>query len=229
MKKKLLILANPYKGTSHHLPGVEKDPSTIKSIFTGDEVIEIVTPFTASDVLGLIQMALKGLKKGDVLFIYYSGHGTQFQLNGATHEALFCEYDGKGYLLKDTDLKAWTKTITETTVVFILDCCFSKGMMRNVAPPNYKEKYYIPKDGADLLTFSNNANLPILGKCFFAVACSEKQVSWDTEKGGALTLELEKAKDEGVTEFKPAFAKAKTNLIGMQTPSTNVPKYVPFF
>ena len=116
--------------------------------------------------------ALEGLKSGDILLIWVSGHGGQeVDTNGDEkdgYDEYLCAYDGP--ILDDT-INDWFNYVPEgVCVLWICDTCHS-GTMERSAP-----------------VFNKNAiPLEFKGQLILISGCTEKGTSQSTGNGGVLT------------------------------------------
>ena len=98
-----------------------------------------------------IESLLKGAKKGDVLVLHYSGHGSNVPDDDGD------EADGRDEILCPTDLnwdepmrddwlrKAFDKLPAGVSFTAIMDCCHSGTNTRAILPPDVKIKQrYLP-------------------------------------------------------------------------------------
>jgi hypothetical protein len=109
--------------------------------------------------------ALGNAKKGDVVFLYYSGHGTREQAdlvfsNIEQDEALECLvcYDSVQYvndtfayqMLADKEIHYLiSKCIDDVHIITMFDCCHSGGVTRNMLLPgegDVRTRRYVPTD-----------------------------------------------------------------------------------
>ncbi|MDX1170775.1 peptidase C14, caspase catalytic subunit p20 [Sinorhizobium medicae] len=91
---------------------------------------------TRRNVVSEIKEASKDLKKGDIFFISYSGHGGQLpdfnnDENDATDET-WCLYDGQ--LLDDELYELWSGFRAGVRVLVVSDSCHSGSVVRAPAP-----------------------------------------------------------------------------------------------
>lgn len=71
--------------------------------------------------------------KGDVIAVYYSGHGTMAYLNGVIEEAIVpCDGDPEkpATFITTRELRTWLQDVPAGQVDLILDCCYSGGFTK---------------------------------------------------------------------------------------------------
>lgn len=195
-----IVIGINYTGETYALPDCEQDADMMAAMLEsrGVEVHLQKGECSVSWLLSHLTItAATRQRPEDTLYIYFSGHGTQYpdasEPNGIG-EAL-CFYNRKSRiipLLKDNDLVAALDRIPGTKIV-ILDSCFSGGMNREaVEPIEGMQKKYLAFDPHTMPLFESIATRDVLRYTpqYFLFACSEEQVSYSTGNGGAFTLAL---------------------------------------
>jgi hypothetical protein len=148
-KKALLIGINQYKIPGANLRGCVNDVTNMQSVLTqyygfaaGD--IAVLTDYDATKKAmqaGIVKL-LKGAKKGDVLVLHYSGHGSNVpDKNGdeADHrDEILCPTDLDWY---DPLLDDWLRTTFDTladgvNLTVVMDCCHSGSNTRALYQPD---------------------------------------------------------------------------------------------
>lgn len=198
--KRAIIIGINYTGEPYALPDCEQDADTMAAMLKKQGVETTVVKGDCSPswfMSHLMHVATTEQEPKDTLYIYFSGHGTQFpdptEENGIG-EAL-CFYDkrhGQIVLLKDDDLVAALDRIPGTKII-IFDSCFSGGMDRDSVAPiegiKRKSLQYdpdsMPFHGADI-----TRDVLRLTPQYYLFACSEEQVSYSTGNGGVFTIAL---------------------------------------
>jgi len=148
-KTALLFAINDYAGDANDLNGCINDQEILIDYFMENHPEFIVTGFTDSRVtiarfVSELDSAVSTLKTGDVLFVHYSGHGTQvYDVSGdesdGYDEALYL-YDGP---LKDDDINAILRKVPEdATVVLAFDSCFSGSATRLKSKSKTKIRFH---------------------------------------------------------------------------------------
>lgn len=100
-KKYGLVIGCNYTGTNNQLRGCINDANNIKNLLTqwGFDVILMtdVTPGdvypTRGNILAKLSQSVSQLNEGDVLFVYYSGHGTL--VDDQSGDELSIQYEGR--------------------------------------------------------------------------------------------------------------------------------------
>jgi hypothetical protein len=155
-KKALLIGINKYKVPGADLRGCVNDISEMKAVLTdlcgfAAKDIKVLADFQATTkaIKSEIERLVKGAKRGDVLMLHYSGHGSNVPDNDGD------EADRRDEILCPTDLD-WKNPITDdwlrttfdmlpsgTNLTVIMDCCHSGTNTRAIVPPDapVKERY----------------------------------------------------------------------------------------
>lgn len=205
--KRAIIIGINYTGEPYALPDCEQDADTMAAMLKKQGVETFVQKGECSPswlLSHLMNVEATRQKPGDALYIYFSGHGTQYRnLNerDSTGEAL-CFYDkrhGQIILLKDSDLVAALDRIPGTKIV-ILDSCFSGGMDREaVEPKEGMRRKHLAFDPETMVMFESIAKRDVfrMGPQYYLFACGEEQVSYSTGNGGAFTLALKRCAQLG--------------------------------
>lgn len=199
--KRAIIIGINYTGEAYALPDCEQDADTMAAMLEKQGVETFLQKGDCSPdwlLSHLAHVSATQQTAKDTLYIYFSGHGTQFpdpdEKNG-TGEAL-CFYSKKGgiVLLKDNDLVAAIDRIPGTKIV-ILDSCFSGGMNRDtVQPTSFERKKYLKFDPETMPVFESIVKRDVSRFLpqYFIFACAEDQVSYSTGNGGVFTLALKR-------------------------------------
>ncbi|RVI15023.1 peptidase C14, caspase catalytic subunit p20 [Sinorhizobium meliloti] len=133
------VSAAHYAGWEGPLRACEFDASDMQEIAgaLGYATRSLLTPeATRQNVIDEIRKAAKELKKGDIFFVSYSGHGGQLpdfnnDEDDATDET-WCLYDGQ--LLDDELYELWSEFKEGVRVLVISDSCHSGTMVRAGIP-----------------------------------------------------------------------------------------------
>lgn len=129
----LIMWIGDYDGSANDLPGIDKDAAMAKAIAASMGVSsKNILEFSNSDLtLSGMKQALRALtdkiQSGDKVFIYYSGHGGQVELdNGKCSEGMV-SFEGELYF--DRELEADLNKVASKTsqIVMMNDSCFSGG------------------------------------------------------------------------------------------------------
>lgn len=198
--KRAIVIGINYTGEPYALPDCEQDAEMVAAMLESRDVEVHLQKgeCSASWLLShLTHVEATRQRPEDTLYIYFSGHGTQYPDKTEPKgigEAI-CLYNRKGgiVLLKDDDLVAALDRIPGTKIV-ILDSCFSGGMNREtVEPQPGMKKKYLNFDPHTMPLFESIATRDVfrMGPQYFLFACGEDQVSYSTGNGGAFTLALD--------------------------------------
>jgi hypothetical protein len=192
--KKALLVGINYLNTPYALSGCIDDTTRMKELLTsqGFDNFNILTDLTdvkptKSNILNEFKNLIINAKSGDVLFFYYSGHGSY------TYDRNNDETDGRDEMLVSSDLKAVLddelKTIIQThlsseiTIIGLFDSCHS-GTILDL-------KYnYLDSNNYDNYT-ENNKVSECQGNVIMISGCMDSQSSYETlienKSQGALT------------------------------------------
>lgn len=177
----LLFGINDYQGTSNDLRGCVNDVNDVESKLKREFPHFTVRKFTDSQVttalmIREIEDALVEVKK--VLYIHYSGHGTQI----GTQEALYL-YNGP--LMDSVFCDLQNKTPDYLHVVAKFDSCFSGGMDDRKNNPRYIRSRFYPIPGVEIkkkaITHVGKGDVQ---KWVIFSGCGENQTSADAFFGG---------------------------------------------
>lgn len=159
-KKALIIGINHYflepgkPDPAVSLKGAVNDAKLIKGIlqtrfsFRNDEISELYNESaTRKNILSGLNNLLAGSKKGDIVFVYYSGHGMLMKnslsdknfiregetLIGHNQGILACDlFDKASSVIRDHEISRIANRFIDKGVVLtmIFDCCYSESMLR---------------------------------------------------------------------------------------------------
>lgn len=148
-KRAVLVGVNRYRMPGADLRGCVADVENVAQLLTssfgfaaGD--VTRLTDFgaTSKAIQAAIRTLLKGARRGDVLLVHFSGHGSNVPDNDGD------EADGRDEILCPTDLDwknplrdDWLRSTFDTlregvSLTVITDCCHSGTITRAVAPPD---------------------------------------------------------------------------------------------
>lgn len=192
--KKALLVGINYLNTPYKLSGCIDDTNRMKELLTsqGFDNFNILTDLTdvkptKSNILNEFKNLIINAKSGDVLFFYYSGHGSY------TYDRNNDETDGRDEMLVSSDLQAVLddelKTIiqshlsSEITIIGLFDSCHS-GTILDL-------KYnYLDSNNYDNYT-ENNKVSECQGNVIMISGCMDSQSSYEAlienKSQGALT------------------------------------------
>lgn len=148
-KKAVLIGINRYRIPGADLRGCVNDVKNMQSVLTrsygfkGDD-ITVLTDFAATKkgIESAIRKLVQGGRKGDVLLVHFSGHGSNVPDDDGD------EADGRDEILCPTDLdwknpmrddwlrKTFDSMRAGVSLTVITDCCHSGTITRAVQPPD---------------------------------------------------------------------------------------------
>lgn len=178
--KKALLIGINYINTPYALSGCIDDTSRMKNLLSshGFNDFKILTDLTSvkptkDNILNELKNLIVNAKSGDVLFFYYSGHGSY------TYDRNNDETDGRDEMLVSCDLQAVLddeiKTIIqnhlskEITIIGMFDSCHS-GTMLDL-------KYnYLDSDNYDKYS-ENNKVSECQGNVIMISGCMDSQTS----------------------------------------------------
>jgi hypothetical protein len=182
-KRALLFGINKYGG-GNDLQGCINDIEDVKTKlnkeFPGFEILMFKdSQVTCKTFFDTIKQSLEVMRTGDILYIHFSGHGTQIpsslEVNGY-HEALYL-IDGP--FIDDQIQTLQELTLDDVTVVVKFDSCFSGNMLREFNPG---KKRFMPMPGVEVrhkvmrkITGAKEAAL----KWIAFSGCSEEETSAD--------------------------------------------------
>lgn len=151
-KKALLIGINRYRMAGADLRGCVNDVKNIESVLTEvygfprkniTRLLDYAATTTA--MKAAIDALIKESKRGDVLFLHYSGHGSNVpDKNGdeADHrDEILCpsDLDWKKPFLDDWLREALDRVkVRGANLTVVMDCCHSGSITRAVQPPDAK-------------------------------------------------------------------------------------------
>jgi len=158
----LLIAIDDYEGTSNDLQGCKNDMALIKEILINkiglnSSHIKTLTDSSAtkSNILNTIESWLvNGSKAGDVVFLFYSGHGSHVKDNNGDepdgYDETIVASDGKNVL--DDEIGKKIEKLKGRTVVVFFDSCYSGTATRVIGAP--RNRIYKPEDEGTSKSFT---------------------------------------------------------------------------
>lgn len=192
--KKALLIGINYLNTTHKLIGCIDDTNRMKNLLSskGFNDFKILTDLTSvkptkANILNEFKNLIINAKSGDVLFFYYSGHGSY------TYDRNSDETDGSDEMLVSLDLQSVLddelKSILqnhlsrEITIICLFDSCHS-GTMLDL-------KYnYLDSNNYDNYS-ENNKVSECQGNVIMISGCTDSQTSsealFENKSQGALT------------------------------------------
>jgi hypothetical protein len=207
MTKKALLIGNNYTGTKVALKGCINDVMNISNVlqtkcgFTSPNII-VATEATRAVMESSIQRLVSGSRPGDVLFFYYSGHGSTLkdvsgdEKDGYDEVLVPVDYSTNGFILDDwLYANLASKVPGGVTLWGFTDCCHS-GTMCDLTynwVPNCTVKKGNPRtpyntsNWTDVFTMSTDRRAPLVGNVTFFAGCLDNQVSYESSGQGAFT------------------------------------------
>lgn len=230
--KRAIIIGLNYTGQPYALPDCEQDADMMAAMFEKQGVETFVQKGECSPNWLLSHLAhVAATQQGpkDTLYIYFSGHGTQFPdktEKNETGEAICLYEKRKGItLLKDNDLVAAIDRIPGTKII-IFDSCFSGGMDRDaVAPIEGMKRKSLKYEADEMPFYSSDIARDVLRRTpqYYLFACSEEQVSYSTGNGGAFTIALKQCDRLGYRTLSKIVKAARAACYSYgQTPTASV-------
>jgi hypothetical protein len=155
-KRAVLIGINKYQVPGADLRGCVNDVKNLQMVliqyygFAGKD-IKVLTDLKATKkaMQAAIQKLIAGSKKGDVLLLHYSGHGSNVPDDNGDEadkrEEILCptDLDWKDPFRDDWLRKTFDKLKAGVSLTVIMDCCHSGTNTRAIQPPDapIKERY----------------------------------------------------------------------------------------
>ena len=184
----LVIGISMYKNTAYNLQYSDKDAQDIADAMESlDRVpksnIRVLTNSEATrEEIRKSMLVWLGdnVKENDVVFIYFSGHGSQLLDRDRDEEDGYDEcivpydYTGNDYglLIPDDEFAYWLRNIPSSNILLIMDCCFSGGAARvkgfnnpqvkgEIKVDNFAEdlRMELPRKGVALLSASKSTQV----------------------------------------------------------------------
>lgn len=199
---------------------------------------------THENLVKHIKAAAKKLKKGDIFFLTYSGHGAYVPDNNKDeadgNDETWCLYNRM--IIDDELAYLWSKFKTGVRILMLSDSCHSGTVSRVLKPdgtyeePAPEEKNRLIKDGPKIYTkhrslydnsvpdaSKNLAKTPkIKATVILLSGCQDNQQSLDGDKNGLFTETLLKVYNKG--KFKGNYAGLLTGLLKFM-PANQTPNY----
>jgi hypothetical protein len=193
--KKAFIIGINYNGTKNKLNGCINDANNvcnfIKDFGFKNENINIMTDETQikptfSNIINSFTNFIKSGNDGDLLFLYYSGHGSQtYDYNGD-------ERDGKDELIITSDLAGITddklKQIIQSnlkknvTLFCLFDCCNSGTILDLKYQYLSSNEYELNND----VSITDTDDKETMGNVILLSGCRDEQYSYEIEQSNNL-------------------------------------------
>jgi len=192
--KKALLIGVNYIGTPYELNGCIDDTNRMKDLLSshGFNDFKILTDLTVSkptkvNILNELKSLIMNAKTGDLLFFYYSGHGSY------TYDRNRDEIDGKDEMIISSDLQAVLddelKSILqnhlsrEITIVGLFDSCHSGTILD--LKYNYLDSSNYDKYSENDKVSECNGNVIMISGCMDTQTSAEAFI--ENKAQGALT------------------------------------------
>ena len=192
--KKALLIGINYLNTPYTLTGCIDDTTRMKDLLSshGFNDFKILTDLTSvkptkTNILNELKNLIVNAKSGDVLFFYYSGHGSY------TYDRSNDETDGRDEMLVSLDLQAVLddelKSIIqnslkrEVTIIGLFDSCHSGTILD--LKFNYLDSNNYDNYSENNKVSECQGNVIMISGCMDAQTSSEAQI--DNKAQGALT------------------------------------------
>ena len=176
-----------YPGSENDLYGPPHDQDLARLKLTPHMQIRAFrdSEVTRAMFRGACELAFSEAKAGDVIFIHYSGHGTYVpdihgdEIDGYD-EALYL-FDGP--LLDDDTCALCKKIPVGVTVLWLLDCCFSGGGLRDLNDGIISR--FVPPKNVELIPHLRIKQVVKSAmNCIVFSACLENETAADAEING---------------------------------------------
>lgn len=194
-----------YSEARANLPGIDLDIQNAAKIARTMGVSDSNITFLANDQLttdgirnAFVQMSQR-IGRGDNVFIYYSGHGTQYSAGGGKCTEGMVAYDMRAY--RDVELQDSLAQLAQkaSEVVMMNDSCFSGGQGRSKALSSSVAKTWKMSVETEGHTCGEPINakltrnlIPLARKegsnVLYIAAASENEVAFASPQGSSATL-----------------------------------------
>jgi len=194
INKSALLIGINYSGTQNQLNGCINDANSIDSLLKSFNFpnIQLLTDNTSikptrDNILNNFTSLLSNAKSGDVIFFFYSGHGSYIadknnnEFTGNDQMIVPCDLK---YILDDDLKQIINKNLKSgVTLISLFDCCFSGSVL------DLKYQYLDSLDNNNLTLNTNETDTN--GNVIMISGCSDIQTSADAlinnKNQGALT------------------------------------------
>jgi len=226
-----------------NLDGCINDLDAMKSLLTihysfSDNNIIVLKEKDASrkNILNNLDLLAKETKKGDAVFIYYSGHGSQVRNSLSEEQDKLDEAivpvdaaEGAPYI-RDKELAPLFDRILDNGVMLtiVFDCCHSGSLSRG-QPENVLPKCrYLPMDTVDIKDPTRIETPPALNGALMLSACQDFEfaseiVNDDMQPQGAFTFAFIKALTQSQYEESAENVLLRTSAILKNRGKSQIP------
>lgn len=208
-KRYALFIGCNYIGTNFQLNGCINDVLNVKKLtdtwgFDATLMTDNALRPTKSNIISQLTAHINRLVSGDVLLIYYSGHGATVtdtngdELSGKDSVIVPLDVQSQGYIIDDTIRSILIQAVTGAKVFAVFDSCNS-GSVCDLKYNYFDTSYKLnPADKStnDLVSRTNtsvNNNYTDTNASIVTISgCKDDQLSYETvnsngQYGGALT------------------------------------------
>jgi hypothetical protein len=220
-RKHALIIGINYTGTPNELYGCINDANSIKEYIAkkgGFNSVNVMTDLTnvkasRANILNALNQTLQIARPGDLVFLYYSGHGSYIrdrsgdEKTGYDQMIIPCDFNP----IIDDELKSIIQSglKKDVTIFAMFDSCFS-GTVLDL-------KYqYLDSLNYDNYT-ENDKQLETLGNVMMISGCTDYQTSTETvfngKDGGALTWSFLEALKQNPNSSWRELVKSMRNIL----------------
>jgi len=194
-------------GWAGKLPGTTKDREKITKLLSDNNFGILRVDDAAATIDNISKEAKRitaGMLPGDLLVVYYTGHGMQVKdTSGDEPDALdeaMCLYDGG---LTDDCISNMLRRVPEgVRVLMITDCCHSQTLARSTPPEVKAVMAAAPDLKCQLIHFAG---------------CGDAELSYETPEGGNFTTALVKSFKKGM-DYSSWFSAAVLLMPDYQRP-----------
>ena len=239
MKRAVLIGIN-YIGTSNELQGCINDITTMKEHLVNDfgfcdKDIRFLTDTsqmkpTRDNIENSVKWLVDGAKKDDLLFFYYSGHGSSLpdkssdESDGKDEILIPLDYEKKGYILDDWMFVEMVSKVPKGCCLYsFTDCCHSSTILDlNVVCKYIPElcgntcsKVYNPDEWKSISTISVEKRPEVPGTIIHFSGCLDNQTSADAGFNGRAQGAMSKCLNDTINTRLDLIKQNKFSLMSM--------------
>lgn len=175
-------------GTDSNLDGCLKDADRMRDMAVKEGFVShslLDKNATTGAYTDMLEEAARTLYQGDKLLITHSGHGTFADTEKGRATAL-CFYNR--VLWDSEQIPIWRKFRAGVRIIRVVDACYSQSSYRRLTVPAKARVVRIP--GLTPPKPTNGSMASVKAAIISLSSSTIKQVSWETETGGAFTEAL---------------------------------------